>query len=110
MQETGRFKLRSRNRAFEAYENPACRRMRRDARWIDALCKEILSVGEAGRVRLRQIVAAPAALYRLELDRPDLAYQRIALLDAESVRVLLHDEAVRSVVRIRRTLCPPQLP
>lgn len=103
MQENGRFKIRSRNRAFDEYSaNPERWLLRRSTRWIDALREEILDVGEEGRVHLRQIVEAPAALYRLELDRPDLSYQRTTLLDAENLETLLEDEAVRAVVRVRR--------
>ena len=110
MQETGRFKHRSRNRAFDAYESPAYWSTRRNARLVDALREEILGVGSEGHVRLRQIFKAPTALYRLELDRPDLGYQRTTLLDAENLRALLQDEAVRAIVSVRRRICPLQLP
>ncbi len=110
MGETGRYKLLSRNRAFEAYREPEPWSARRSRRIVDSLRSEILGSDTTSKVRLRQIFEAPNALYRLELDRPDLGYQRTTLLDAETLHALLEDEAVRARVRIRRKIDPPEIP
>ncbi len=95
--------LRSRNRNFDFCKSSSGQRLLHNARWLAALRKEILSVAnDAGRVRLRQVMETPFALYRLELENPALRYQRTALLDNHNLRMLLEEKAVRAVVRIRK--------
>ena len=38
---------------------------------------------------MRRILASPRELYRLELERPDFAYERTTILDAEALEELL---------------------
>ena len=55
-------------------------------------------IGEGGRCRVRQILRNPRELYRLELARPDMSYERTTILDGgalEELLELLPEETVR---------------
>lgn len=62
---------------------------------VDSLCSEIL---EGENLRIRQIFEQPRAIYRIELDRPDLSYQRMTLLDEDTLEELLEIDEVRNRV------------
>jgi hypothetical protein len=62
---------------------------------VDSLCSEIL---ESENLRIRQIFEEPRAIYRIELDRPDMSYQRTTLLDEDTLEELLEIDEVRSLV------------
>ena len=62
---------------------------------VDSLCSEIL---EGENLRIRQVFQRPRAIYRIELDRPDLCYQRMTLLDEETLEELLEIDEVRNRV------------
>jgi hypothetical protein len=74
--------------AFD-YQGTRCRKI------IDSLCSEIL---EGENLRIRQIFHEPRAIYRIELDRPDMSYQRTTLLDEDTLEELLEIDEVRTVV------------
>ncbi len=59
---------------------------------VDSLCVEIL---EGENLRIRQVFERPRAIYRIELDKPDMSYQRTTLLDEETLEELLEIEGVR---------------
>lgn len=99
MEHSGRYKLASRNRALEAYLDPAVRSARRVRRILDSLRDEIGCGGTA--VRVRRIFARPREIFRLEIESPELGYQRTTLLDREALEALLEAEEVRSRLRIR---------
>ena len=44
---------------------------------------------------MRQILSEPVEVFRLELERPDLAYQRVTLLDRDCLEELLETDGVR---------------
>ncbi len=97
MRPPGAYKIASRNRAFDAYLDPGMRCARRVARIVDSLRQDILEDGST--VRLRQIFRSPREIWRLELNLPQLGYQRTTLLDREALESLLEAEEVRARVR-----------
>ncbi len=99
MRAPGTYKITSRNRAFEAYMDPEARSARRMRRILESLRSEIL---EGGGVRIRRVFTNPREIFRLELEVPELAYQRTTLLDRAALEELLAADEVRALVR-RRT-------
>ena len=84
----GSFKLANQRRAYHTY----------DDHWSlvggGARVRKIIAsiqsdIGEGGTCRVRQILKNPRELYRLELERPDMAYERTTILDAEALTELL---------------------
>lgn len=65
-------------------------------RILDSLRTEIV---EGCEVRIRRVLADPREIFRLELDMPALGYQRITLLDRESLEQLLQADEVLERVR-----------
>ncbi len=96
MSNPGSYRILSRNRVLEAYEDPALRAARRTQRILDSLRSEIV-VGDAeGTVRLRRIFERPREIFRLEIESPALGYQRTTLLDRDALDELLEAEEVRA--------------
>jgi len=62
---------------------------------VDSLCIEIM---EGENLRIRRVFEQPRAIYRIEIDKPEMSYQRTTLLDEETLEELLEIEAVRSRV------------
>ncbi|UCE85015.1 MAG: hypothetical protein JSU66_11735 [Deltaproteobacteria bacterium] len=98
MSTQGRFKIASRNRAFEDHLDPRVQTARRVDRIVQSIRQEILE-GETECLRIRQIFKEPRAIYRLEFERPEMGYQRTTLLDREALEELLGSEEVRALVR-----------
>jgi hypothetical protein len=98
MSPRGRFRHLSRNRSFEAVLDPALRSARRVRRIVRSLRDEIVDAGSDG-LRIRRVFTAPREIYRVELERPGLAYQRTTLLDRAALEELLAQEEVRSRLR-----------
>lgn len=96
MSPPGRFRITSR-RAYEAYLDPATRSARRMQRIVHSLRKDIAEGGGSG-LRIRQIFHTPREVFRLELELPDLGYQRTTLLDRQALEALLEEESVRRAV------------
>lgn len=71
----------------------------RTQRIVDSLRTEILEAGVSRKVRIRRVMQTPREIYRLELEVPDLGYQRITLLDRDALEDLLATDDVRSLVR-----------
>ena len=71
----------------------------RAQRILDSLRSEILDTAGAGSVRVRRVMQSPREIYRLELEVPDLGYQRVTLLDRDALEDLLATDDIRSLVR-----------
>lgn len=120
MKPPGTYKLRYQRRSVEAaaFEDDLRRRPRgvrassaaaaddflarltysdqRAQRILDSLRDEI--VGGGGSLRIRQIFETPREIYRLELELPEMGYQRTTLLDRDALEMLLEEEDVREAV------------
>ena len=101
MRPPGTFKIASRNRAFDACLDPRVRGARRVRRIVDSLRDQIADAGEDTCLRIRRIFSTPREIFRVELELPELGYQRTTLLDREALEELLAAEAVRARVRAR---------
>jgi hypothetical protein len=71
---------------------------RRCQRILESLRAEILEGGGGSNLRIRRVFQTPREIYRLELELPDLGYQRTTLLDREALEELLEADDVRKVV------------
>jgi hypothetical protein len=91
----GSYKLASRSRSYESQLHPALRSARRVQRILDSLRLELAGDGSPGRVRVRRILSEPVEVFRLEFERPELAYQRVTLLDRDCLEELLETDGVR---------------
>ena len=91
----GAYKLASRSRSFEGQQHPALRSARRVQRILDSLRLELAGEGGCGSVRVRRILSEPVEVFRLELERPELSYQRVTLLDRDCLEELLELDGVR---------------
>lgn len=67
-------------------------------RILDSLRNEIIEGGGGANLRVRQIFREPREIYRLELELPELGYQRTTLLDREALEELLAIDEVREIV------------
>jgi hypothetical protein len=97
MKPRGLFKIGTRPRSLDAILDPVTRRERRVERIVESLRAEIIE-GNGG-VRIRRIFENPHELFRLELELPELGYQRTTLLDREALDALLAADDVRARVR-----------
>ncbi len=66
-------------------------------RMLASLRDEILEGGGAG-LRIRRVFQTPREVYRLEIELPELGYQRTTLLDRDTLEELLEADDVREVV------------
>ena len=96
MRPPGDYKISARTRSIEATLHPAARSQRRVRRILDSLRTEIV---EGGELRIRRVLKDPREIFRLELDVPALGYQRVTLLDRESLESLLEADDVLERVR-----------
>lgn len=64
-------------------------------RILDSLRSEIL---EGGSLRIRRVFTRPREIYRLELELPELGYQRTTFLGRDALEELLEADAVRQAV------------
>jgi hypothetical protein len=97
MKPPGAYRIASRNRSFEAVLEPSVRSARRLERILGSLRSQIREGGRE-RVRLRRVFKDPREIFRLEVEFPELACQRITLLDREALEQLLSAEDVLAVV------------
>jgi hypothetical protein len=63
------------------------------------LRREILEGGGGKNLRIRRVFQTPREIYRLELERPELGYQRTTLLDRDALEELLEADGVGELVR-----------
>ena len=80
-----------------AYADTRCQKL------VDSLCVEIL---EGENLRIRQVFEQPRAIYRIELDMPEMSYQRTTLLDEDTLEELLEIDEVRNRVAKALRLSP----
>lgn len=81
----GMFRVGGR-RSLELLLDPDVRRARRLRRILDSIQADLDGGGTAS---IRLILRGPRELYRIELERKDLAYQRITILDRDALTQLL---------------------
>ncbi len=91
MQPPGSFRIR-RPSGHSSPHDPLEFADTRGQKIVDSLCVEIL---EGENLRIRQVFEQPRAIYRIELDRPEMSYQRTTLLDEDTLEELLEIEEVR---------------
>ena len=84
---------------FDAFLDPISRSEVRVQRILASLRNEILEGGGGSNLRIRQVFQTPREIYRLELDLPELGYQRTTLLDREALEELLEADDIREIVR-----------
>lgn len=99
MRPPGSYKIASRERAFDALLEPELRSAQRARRILDSLRAEILEGGDA--LRIRRIFSSPREVFRLEIELPELGYQRTTLLDRSALDELLAADDVRALVHQR---------
>lgn len=90
-----------RRRGHEVYLDPRVRRERRVRGIIDSIQADL---DQGGTASVRLILRAPRELYRLELERPDMAYQRTTILDRDTLTELLErtpEQSIRERLIIR---------
>ncbi len=98
MKPRGAYKIANRNRAFDAFVDPMPTSDYRMQRILESLRSEILEGGGGENLRIRMVIRNPREIYRLELELPELGYQRTTLLDRDALEELLSADAVREVV------------
>jgi hypothetical protein len=83
----GSFKISNQRGAFALQRDPQeVRARRRIARIISSIQRE---VEEGGTARVRQILKAPRELYRIELEFPEMSYERTTIVDRDTLAALL---------------------
>ena len=71
----------------------------RTQRIIDSLRFEISNNQQIEAVRIRQIFSTPREIFRIELEVPDMKYQRTTLIDRDALEELLEVEEICALVR-----------
>jgi hypothetical protein len=84
--EPGSFRIGRQRRGYEPYLDPNVRRARRIGRILASIQDDL---HQGGTAHVRQILRGPVELYRIELELPELAYQRTTILDRETLTALL---------------------
>ena len=74
----------------------------RTQRIVNSLRLEILSGGDDQNLRVRRVFETPYTVYRIELENPEMNYQRTTLLDGDALEELLQTDGVRD--RLKSTL------
>lgn len=95
MKVPGSYKIGRRGRSYERTLHPALQSARRAQRILDSLRLELAGVDGCQHVRVRRILSEPVEVFRLELERPELAYQRVTLLDRDCLEELLETDGLR---------------
>jgi len=99
MKPPGTYKLTNRAKAAEpSYLDPLGLGLGRCQRIVDSLRDQIIEGGPDQFLRIRQVFSNPRELYRVEIQEPELHYQRTTLLDREALEDLLEVAAVRERV------------
>lgn len=82
----------------DAFLSELARGEHRIRRILDSLRSEIVESGGGPSLRIRRVFETPREIYRLELELPEMGYQRITLLDREALEELLEADDVRAAV------------
>ncbi|MFT5444783.1 MAG: hypothetical protein ACI8W3_003841 [Myxococcota bacterium] len=75
--------------------------MGREMRIVESLRHQIVQGGEEQSLRIRRVFDGPREIYRIEIEVPELGYQRMTLLDGEALEELLAHDDVREMVDSR---------
>ena len=67
-------------------------------RIVESLRNQIIDGGEDLFLRIRRVFDGPREIYRIEIEEPDLSYQRTTLLDGDALEELLAHKEVRDAV------------
>ena len=67
-------------------------------RILASLRDEILEAGASRHLRIRRVFQSPQEIYRLELELPEMGYQRTTFLDRDALEELLEADDGREVV------------
>ena len=70
----------------------------REMRIVESLRNQIVSGGSDQTLRIRRIFDSPRSVYRVEIEMPEMSYQRTTLLDGDALEELLAHDEVRSLV------------
>ena len=73
----------------------------REMRIVESLRSQILSGGDDQQFRIRQVFDGSRDIYRIEIEVPEMSYQRTTLLDGDALEELLAHEDVREIVDAR---------
>ena len=92
----GSYKIGNRGGGMASLLDPVSRSELRSQRILQSLRDEILG---GSTLRIRQVFRTPREIFRLELELPELGYQRTTLLDRDALEELLEEDGVREVVR-----------
>ncbi len=98
MKPRGAYKIANRRRVYDAFLDPLLRSDLRTQRLLESLRSEIVEGGGGGNLRIRRVLENPREIFRLELELPQLGYQRTTLLDRDTLEELLESDDVRAVV------------
>lgn len=111
MRPPGAFKLRGRARRATTDQerpqphprlagpaDPYTLREDRSDRIVDSLRMQILDDENEQSLRIRQVFEVPREIYRVEIERPELSYQRTTLLDRDALEDLLATDDIRERV------------
>jgi hypothetical protein len=98
MTSRGAYKILNRNRVFDPFVDPLPTSDYRMQRILESLRTEILEGGGGDNLRIRMVIQSPREIFRLELELPELGYQRTTLLDRDALEELLSADDVRRVV------------
>jgi hypothetical protein len=99
MRPRGTYKISNRGHAFDGLGDPVTRSELRSQRILDSLREEIVYGGGSQSLRIRRVFRTPREIFRLELELPELGYQRTTLLDRDALEELLAADEVREAVR-----------
>ncbi len=105
MKPQGSYKISSRSRelrpstdeGLDGMPHALARSELRTQRILASLRDEIVE-GGGENLRIRQVFQTPREIYRLELELPEIGYQRTILLDREALEELMETEEVRAVL------------
>jgi hypothetical protein len=98
MRPRGTYKIANRGGALDAFLDPLLNSERRVQRILESLRSEIVEAGNGRSLRIRQVFRTPREIYRLELELPELGYQRTTLLDRDALEELLEADEVRAAL------------
>ena len=73
----------------------------REMRIVESVRSQILSGGDDQQFRIRQVFDGSRDIYRIEIEVPEMSYQRTTLLDGDALEELLAHEDVREIVDAR---------
>ena len=73
---------------------------RKTRRIIASISDELRNGDERSSLRIRRVFVAPREVFRVELERPDLSYQRTTLLGREALEELLESDGIETAVEV----------